>query len=51
MYYVNQTARVNINTYANDNYYFASSDACVRQTLRTSYDAGAPGMTSLTMLT
>ena len=31
--------RVNINTYANDNYFFASSDA------------GVPGIMSLTMLT
>ena len=51
MYYVNQTIRVNINIYANDNYFFASSDACVRQTSRMSCDAGAPGIMSLTMLT
>ena len=51
MYYVNQTIRVIINIYANDNYFFASSDACVRQTSRISCDAGAPGIMSLTMLT
>ena len=49
MYYVNQTIRVNINIYANNNYFFASSDACVRQTLRMSCDAGAPGIMYLTI--
>ncbi len=43
--------RVSINTYANDNIFFASSDACVRQTSGTSCNAGAPGIMSLTILT
>jgi hypothetical protein len=48
--YANQMIRINIHAYAEDNYFFASIDAWVRQTSRMSCDPGAPGIMSMTIL-